>query len=82
MVNIGFYIIASKVMRYYYKGECTLDALSVGFFSNGTVFNWCSYLLEELLVACEESQEKGGTFTYGNLFLAFLMLKWMPPAGR
>jgi hypothetical protein len=59
-------------MRSYYKGECTLDALSVAdFCANGIVFNWCSYLLEELLVACEEAQEKGGTFTYGYLLVAF-----------
>jgi len=55
-VQIGCYIIASKVMRSYYKGECTLDALSVtNFCASGVVFNWCSYLLEELLVACEEA---------------------------
>jgi hypothetical protein len=53
-------------MHSYYKGECTLDSLSVAYFCvNGVVFNWCNYLLEELLVACEEAQEKGGTFTYG-----------------
>jgi hypothetical protein len=46
------------------------------------VFNWCSFLLEELLVACEEAQEKGGTFTYGYLLVAFTMLKWKPPMGR
>jgi hypothetical protein len=35
-----------------------LDALSVAYFcTNGVVFNWCSYLLEELLAACEEAQE-------------------------
>jgi hypothetical protein len=57
------YVIVSKVMHSYYKGECTLDALSVAdFCANGVVFNWCSYLLEELLVACEEAQEKGGNF--------------------
>jgi hypothetical protein len=39
------------------------------FFTNGAVFNWCSFLLEELLVACEEAQEKGGTFTYGYLLV-------------
>jgi hypothetical protein len=52
------------------------------FCANGVVFNWCSYLLEELLVAYEEAQEKGGTFTYGYLFLVFAIIKWMPPAGR
>jgi hypothetical protein len=58
-VKTGFYIIANKVMRSYYKGECMLDALSITYFcANGDVFNWCSYLLEELLVACEEAQEK------------------------
>jgi hypothetical protein len=67
----------------YYKGECTLDALSVEYFcANDVVFNWCSYLLEELLVACEEAQEKGDTFTYGYLLVVFAMLKWMPPVGR
>jgi hypothetical protein len=55
MVINGCYTIANKVMRSYYKGECTLDALSVADFgANGVVFNWCSYLLEELLMACEE----------------------------
>jgi hypothetical protein len=69
-------------MRAYYKGEYMLDVLLVeNFCTNGVVFNWCSYLLEELLMACEESQEKGGTFTYGYLFLAFTMLKWTPPVG-
>jgi hypothetical protein len=39
-VRTGCYIIANKVMRSYYKGECTLDALSVAYFcANGTVFN-------------------------------------------
>jgi hypothetical protein len=55
-VQNSCYIIASEVMRSYYKGECTLDALLVtDFCANGAVFNWCSYLLEELLVACEEA---------------------------
>jgi hypothetical protein len=83
MVRTSYYIIENKVTRSYYKGECTLDALSmVDFCANGIVFNWCSYFLEELLVACEEAQEKGGTFTYGYLFPTFTMLKWMPPTGR
>jgi hypothetical protein len=70
-------------MCLYYKGECTLDALSVvNFCINGVVFNWCSYLLEELLVSCEEAQEKGGTFTYGYLLIAFAMWKWRSPSGR
>jgi hypothetical protein len=82
-VRTTCYMIYSKVMHSYYKGECTLDALSVvDFCTNGAVFNWCSYLLEELLVACEEVQEKGGTFTYGYLLLAFTMMKWRPPMGR
>ena len=34
------------------------------------------------MVACEEAQEKGGTFNYGYLFLAFPMLKWTPPTRR
>jgi len=38
--------------------------------------------LEELLVACEEAQEKGGTFTYGYLLVEFSMHKWKPPVGR
>jgi hypothetical protein len=78
-----FYVITSKVMRSYYKGECTLDSFLVAYFcANGSVFNWCSYLLEELLVVCEESQEKGRTFTYGYLLVVFAMLKWTPPSGR
>jgi hypothetical protein len=60
-----------------------LNALSVAyFFTNGIVFNWCSYFLEELLVACEEAQGKGGTFTYRYLLMEFKMLKWKPPIGR
>jgi hypothetical protein len=46
------------------------------------MFNWCSYLLEELLVACEEAREKGGTFTYGYLLVAFAMFKWKPLVGK
>jgi len=38
--------------------------------------------LEELLVACEEAQEKGGTFTYGYLLVEFEMFKWTPLVGR
>jgi hypothetical protein len=53
-VRTGCYIIASKVMRFYYKGECTLDSLSVAYFcTNGVAFNWCNYLLEELPLSCE-----------------------------
>jgi hypothetical protein len=52
------------------------------FCADGVVFNWCSYLFEELHVACEEAKEKGGTFTYGYLLLALTMLKWTPPIGR
>jgi len=75
-VRTGCYIIASKVMRSYYKGECTLDALSVVYFcANDTVLNWCSYMLEELLVACEEAQEKGGTFTYGYLLFCNVQME-------
>ena len=70
-----------EVMRSYYKGECTLDALSY-FCAQGAVLNWCSFLLEELLISCEEAQEKGRTFTYGYLLVAFTMLKWKPPIGR
>jgi hypothetical protein len=67
-------------MRSYYKGECTLDALLVAeFCANCAVFNWCSYLLEELLMAYEEAQEKGGTFTYGYLLMEFTMLKVKVP---
>jgi hypothetical protein len=33
-------------------------------------------------VACEEAQEKGVTFTYGYLLMAFTMLKWKPPTRR
>jgi hypothetical protein len=78
----GCYIIANKFMISYYKGEFTLYALSVAdFCANGALFNWCSYLLEELLVSCEEVQEEGGTFTYGYLLVAFTMFKWKPPMG-
>jgi hypothetical protein len=38
--------------------------------------------LEELLVACEEDQEKGGTFTYRYLLVVFSMMKWMPHSRR
>jgi hypothetical protein len=38
--------------------------------------------LEELLAACEEAQEKGGTFTYSYLLVEFTMFKWTPPTGR
>jgi hypothetical protein len=77
IVQTRCYVIASKVLWSYYKGECTLDALSIAYFcTKGEVFNWCSFLLEELLVDCEEAQEKGGTFTYGYLLVAFVMLKW------
>jgi hypothetical protein len=83
MVRMACYVITRKVMHSYYKGECTLDALSMANFCvNGVVFNWCSYLLEELLVACEEVQEKGGTFTYKYLLLDFVMFKWRPPMRR
>jgi len=54
----------------------------VDFCANGVVFNWCSYLLEELLVGCEEAQEKGETFTYGYLHVALSMNKWTPASGR
>jgi hypothetical protein len=60
-----------------------LDSLSVAdFCANGVIFNWCSYFLEELLVECEEAQEKGETFTYGYFLVVFTMLKWTPPSGR
>jgi len=70
-------------MRSYYKGEFTLDALFVADLCvNGVVFNWCSYLLEELLVSCEEAQEKGRTFTYDYLLVVFAMGKWTSSTGR
>jgi hypothetical protein len=51
-------VIASKVMHSYFKGECTLYDLSVAdFCTNEAVFNWCNYLLEERLIACEKTQE-------------------------
>jgi hypothetical protein len=49
LVNVikTFYVIARKVMGSYYKGQCTLDSLSMAeFCANGAMFNWCSYLLE------------------------------------
>jgi hypothetical protein len=83
MVRTTCYVISNKVMCSYYKGECTLDSLSVAYFcANGAVFNWCSYLLEEFLIACEEVQEKGDTFMYGYLLLYFTMLKWMATHGK
>jgi hypothetical protein len=83
MVYMTCYIIASKVLRSYYKGEFTLDVISVAdFCANGSVSNWFNYLLEELLVACEEDQEKGVTFTYGYLLIAFTVSKWKPHMGR
>jgi hypothetical protein len=66
----------------YYNGKCRLDALLVAYFcANGEVFNWCSYLPEEILVACEEAQENGRTFTYGYFLIVFTMLKWTPTSG-
>ena len=82
-VRMSCYVIYSNFTQLYYKGEYTLDALSLAYFcGNGIVFNWCSYLLEELFVSWEESQEKGGTFTYGYLLVVFSMLKWMPHVRR
>jgi hypothetical protein len=50
------YVIADKFMRSYYKGECTLYVLLIiSLCTQGAVFNWCSFFLEELLVACEEA---------------------------
>jgi hypothetical protein len=75
MVRKAYYVISNKAMHSYYKGECMLDALLVEYFCvNGAIFNWCSYLLEEFLIACEEVQEKENTFTYGYLLLSFAML--------
>jgi hypothetical protein len=55
IVRTRCYIISNKVIRSYYKGEYTLYALSIAdFCTNGIVFNWCSDLLEELLLACKE----------------------------
>jgi hypothetical protein len=34
-----------------------------------------------VFVACEEAQEKRGTFTYSYLLVAFTMFKWTLPAG-
>jgi hypothetical protein len=77
------YVISSKVMHSYYKGKCTLYAFSIAYFyANGAVFIWCRYLLEELLIACEEAQDKGGTFTYGYILIEFSMSKWKPPTQR
>jgi hypothetical protein len=77
------YVISSKVMLSYYKGECRMDSLLVDdFCANGAVFNWCIYLLEELLINCEDVQEKGGTFTYAYLILDFTMMKRRPPMER
>jgi hypothetical protein len=67
----------------YYKGECTLNALSVvNFCANGAMFNWCIYLLEEILISFEEAHEKGGIITYGYLLIAFSMWKFHPPTRR
>jgi hypothetical protein len=83
MVWTSCYVITSKVMGSYYKGECTLYSLSIADFCvNGVVFNWCSYLLEEILVVFEEAWEKGGTFTYSYLLVASAMWKWTSPTGR
>jgi hypothetical protein len=82
MVRMASYVITSKIMCSYYKGECTSNALSVAYFyANSVVFNSCSYLLEEFLITCEEVHENGRTFMYGYLLLDFTMLKWWPPTG-
>lgn len=46
-VKFACYLIASKTMRHYTKGECTLDRISVAKHCvQGKRLNWCSFLLK------------------------------------
>ena len=75
------YLIASKMMRHYTKGECTLDTISIAEHCTwGAKLNWCSFVLKELFAACEENYRRTTSFIYGYLILAFAMWKWhLPP---
>ena len=70
------YLIASKTMQHYTKGECTLDTISiVEHCTQGAKLNWCSFVLKELFAACEENYKRTTSFIYGYLILAFTMWK-------
>jgi hypothetical protein len=53
---------------HYYKGECMLDALSVGeFYAQGGKLNWCKLFMNKMLQVCANMHEKGGYFIFGYL---------------
>ena len=80
-IRFACYLIASKTMRHYTKGECTLDTISIAEHCiQGAKLNWCSFVLKELFAACEENYKRTTSFIYGYLILAFAMWKWhLPP---
>ena len=70
-------------MRHYKKGECTLETISIAKHCvQGAKLNWCSFLLKELLDACEENYKRATSFIYGYLIVAFSMWKWHTPLVR
>ena len=62
-IQFACYLIASKTMRHYTKGECTLDTISImEHCIQGIRLNWCSFVLKELFAACEENYKRTTSF--------------------
>ena len=79
-IRFACYLIASKTMRHYTKGECTLDTNSITEHCvEGTRLNWCSFLLKELFNACEDNYNRTTGFIYGYLIVTLAMWKWHSP---
>ena len=70
-------------MRYYTKGECTLDTISVAEHCvQGAQLNWCSFFMNELFEDCEDNYKRATWFIYGYLIMALSMWKWTFPGIR
>lgn len=82
-VKFSYYLIASKTMRHYTKGECTLDTILVTeHYIQGAQLNWCTFLMNELFEACEDNYRRATRFIYSYLVMAFSMWKWTHPGIR
>lgn len=75
--------VVDKINEHHMKGKYYLDTISVAEACfRGEPFNWCGYLLHELIEACEDFYKGTTYFIYGYLVIVITMMKWCTPKGR
>jgi len=69
--------IIDNINEHNMKGKFYLDIIYVAEACvRGEPFNWCVYLLHELIEACEDVYKGTTYFIYGYLVIVIAMMKW------